>query len=209
MSFTPITDHAQQALARLTSAFSQAPNARGIIEVFAQMVQAIEDATLSVAQGQLAKSGPMQGAALDVLGRIVGQTRGGLNDATYMPVLLGTIGRNNSDATLAAVTHVAAQIFQTQAVFAATPNAPVSNPIAAPAAVQLGLGTPAVARALYGRLLGIVRDTRGSGITLANIVTFDTEGALAPDGPQPWVKGFSELDGSGGGVLADLISTSD
>lgn len=207
MSYSQITTHVPDALARLTSAFAQAPNARGIVTVFAQAIQRIEDAALGVAQAQLHKGGALSGAALDVLGRIVGQARGGLDDATFLPVLLGQIGANNSDATVAAVSTVAAQIFQAQAVFAATPNAPVHNPVRAPAAVQLGLAAPKVDASLYGRLVGILQATRGAGVTLASVVVFDATAALAPDGPQPWAAGFSDLNGQGGGKLADLISS--
>lgn len=207
MAYTKLETHVQDALARLTSAFAQAPNARAIVTVFAQAAQDTEDAIWGVAQNQLRKGATLAGYALDVLGRVVGQTRGGLDDATYYALLLGQIGQNSSDATVAAVQAVAAQIFEASCVFLATPNAPVDNPVHAPGAIQLGLGGAQAEPALYGRLLGILKATRGAGITLANVVVFDATAALAPDGPQPWVAGFSDLNGQGGGKLADLISS--
>lgn len=208
MAYAKIDSHVTDALARLTSAFSDTPNARALVAIFAYQVQRIEDALWSVAQDQLQKGGMLSGAALDALGRVVGQSRKGLDDATYMALLLGQIGTNTSDATLAAVQSVVATIFQSASVFVATPNAPQHNPVRAPGALQIGIGAPKVGAALYGRLLGLVRATRGAGITLANVVIFDASGALAPDGPQSWVKGFSALDGTGGGKLADLILSS-
>lgn len=208
MSYARIDSHIADSLARLTSAYSQANNVRGLVTVFAGQVQRIEDALWAVAQGQLHKGGVLGAAQLDALGRIVGQDRDGLDNATYTALLLGQVGVNTSDATVSAIAFVAKTLFEAQAVFVATPNAPVSAPDFAPAAVQIGLGSPGVAPALHGRLLGVLRQALGAGVTLSNVVIFDAQSALAPQGPQPWALGFGALDGTGGGKLADLISSS-
>ena len=190
MSYARIDSHIADSLARLTSAYSQANNVRGLVTVFAGQVQRIEDALWAVAQGQLHKGGVLGAAQLDALGRIVGQDRDGLDNATYTALLLGQVGVNTSDATVSAIAFVAKTLFEAQAVFVATPNAPVSAP------------------ALHGRLLGVLRQALGAGVTLSNVVIFDAQSALAPQGPQPWALGFGALDGTGGGKLADLISSS-
>lgn len=201
----PITTHAQDALARLTSAYDTAVRARALVAVFAQGVQAIEDALVGVRQDQLAQGGPLGGAALDVLGRLVGLSRDGLDDATYYVLLLGKIAENTSDGATSAVLAVAQQIFQAQAVFLADANAPVHAAQSASAQVQLALGSPQTDSALFALLIRLVSRTLAAGVSVASIATFDSQGCFAFAGPQPWVRGFAALDGTGGGPMAQLI----
>ena len=205
MSVTPIVDHAAQAQVRLTSAYAQASRVKALLGALCGAVQDIEDAIQAVAQGQLAKGGTLQGAALDVLGRLVGIERQGIDDVTFTALIYGQIGENTSDATTAAVIGVAAQIFQSTAIFLADPNAPVHNRTLAPATVQMAIGSPKTDASLFPLLTGILRKTLGAGISLSHVCVFDMAGAFAFAGPQPWPQGFCALDGTGGGPLATLI----
>jgi hypothetical protein len=205
MSITKIDDHVAQAEARLTSAYSQAARAKALLGVFVSGIQDIEDALGGVIQGQLGKGGTLSGAALDVLGRVVGLKRMGIDDATYAALLLGQIGQNASDGSTASVLAVAAQMFQAAAVFIADPNAPVHSRPRACATTQLGIGSPKLNPALYPLAIKAIGKTLASGINLSNATTFNAAGAFAFAGPQPWVRGFAALDGTGGGPMAHLI----
>jgi hypothetical protein len=205
MSITKIDDHIDRALARLTSAYSQAERARTLLAIFAGAVQDIEDALDGVVKNQLGKGGTLSGAALDVLGRVVGLERMGTDDVTYYALLLGQIGQNASDGSTAAVTAVAAQMFQAAAIFICDPNATVHNRSRACATVQVGIGNPKLSPALFPLAIKAIGKTLASGISLSNATTFNAAGAFAFAGPQPWVRGFAALDGTGGGPMAQLI----
>jgi hypothetical protein len=205
MSITKIDNHVEQGLARLTSAYSQAERARALLAVFVGGVQDIEDALDEVVKGQLGKGGILSGAALDVLGRVVGLKRMGIDNETYAALLLGQIGQNASDGSTASVLAVAAQMFQATAVFIADPNAPVRSRSRACATTQLGIGSPKLSPALYPLAIKAIGKTLASGVSLSNATTFNAAGAFAFAGPQPWVRGFAALDGTGGGPMAQLI----
>jgi hypothetical protein len=200
-----IVDHADQAAARLTSGYSSKPSVVSLVRVLADQIQLLENAAAHVNADRLLYGGRAEGAQLDVLGKIIGLPRGGLDDATYYVLLYGTIAKNNSDATLAAILNVVALVYQASAVFLSDPNTPGADANAAPAQVQIAVGDAQTDPGLYPKLLGILRDSIGAAIAVASVAGFSTEGVLACAGPQAWVRGFSDIDGNLGGPAATLL----
>ncbi|RYF03282.1 MAG: DUF2612 domain-containing protein, partial [Deltaproteobacteria bacterium] len=103
MSYTVITTHVPDAVAKLTSAYSERPKATGLVMALAQEVQAIEDAIDQANQARLLFGNKAVGAQLDALGELIGLKRNGLDDPTYLALLYGTIAENNADGTTEAL----------------------------------------------------------------------------------------------------------
>lgn len=87
---TPITDHADQAISRLIEHFSgpNKPALYGMIRSLVAQIQELEDVGWDVVFGRMLDPAPGEtrravGAQLDVLGKIVGLKRGGLDDDKY------------------------------------------------------------------------------------------------------------------------------
>lgn len=196
-----ITNHIQQALARLMYQYQGLPRIQGFYAGFVQQVQDLEDAIFNLdAQRQLwdGTSTPAFGKQLDNIGTIVGISRNGLPDDEYLLFIFGKIAENNSDDTLAAVLSVIGYIFQAeqtlvQEIF--------------PAALCVEVLNPAIPQRLYSIAVSLVQNALGAGIKLiisswtnTNVFRFAGSGV----GPQ---NGFGDVNTPGsGGVFVGLIS---
>lgn len=94
---TPITDHEEQALARLVSQFKGKVRIEGIIQTLCNGQQQIEDEFYKLLTLRWVSSAT--GAQLDIIGAIVGQPRQGSGDTAYRIAIRGKIGINTSDGT--------------------------------------------------------------------------------------------------------------
>ena len=97
MPLTQITDHSDAALARLPAQHQGTTNWTALIGAIAAGYQRVEDALWSLLVDRTLDSAA--GAQLDVLGRIVGQPRNGMDDATYLIWLKVRIRVNRSSGT--------------------------------------------------------------------------------------------------------------
>jgi hypothetical protein len=100
-----IEDHTEQALGLLISQYRDLPRFSGLVASFTNRVQEFEDINWDVLNKRLldytARDGnPAHavGAQLDTIGRIVGQARGGQDDATYLVFIRAKIFLNKSRA---------------------------------------------------------------------------------------------------------------
>jgi hypothetical protein len=94
VSLAHITDHAAQQLARIDSSLLTGAKRVAVYAALSKQVQAIEDALwdlLTLRAIDLAS-----GAQLDNLGRIVGESRLGHDDPTYLLFIKARIRRNRS-----------------------------------------------------------------------------------------------------------------
>lgn len=87
--------HVEDAKKRLLTQYKELPNIEGLISIFSNQIQDLEDVTFSIVDGRTLANGI--GEQLDLLGTIVGLTReSGLSDARYRTLLYVKIGQNTS-----------------------------------------------------------------------------------------------------------------
>lgn len=78
-----IEDHVAQGLARLTSAFADALQFKALVATYLAEVQAAEDALCQLYFDTRLDSPNCVGVIVDEIGKLVGQARNGVDDATY------------------------------------------------------------------------------------------------------------------------------
>lgn len=205
MTVAYIADHVTQAQNRLVAQYSAAPKTQAMIAAMAGRTQAVEDAVLAVSTQRSLFGATALGAQLDTIGEVVGLKRGGLDDATYYVLILGTVAKNNSNGTIETLLTIAKAIFQADAAYVTSPNSPGHARREAFGEVSLAVSNPKTPASLLPLLLNILTASMAGGTALVSISTYDSTAAFACDGPQPWVAAFSDLQGNGGGTLAGLI----
>jgi len=205
MTVALITDHIEQAVARLATQYQGAPTVVGMFSALVGRVQVLEDVLEDLNTQRLLTGGKARGAQLDAIGTVVGLKRGNLDDATYYVLLLGTVAKNYSDGTVPTLLALAQAIWQASAAYITTPDAPGHARRAAYAQLSLAVADPQTPDSLTNLLVGIVQAALGGGITLVSVCKYASAGAFACQGPQPWVAGCSDIDGQGGGALATLL----
>lgn len=97
MTITKITNHIEQAKARLIQQFKEKTNIESIIEVFGQQAQAIEDTLIDLLNNRSIDTATQTN--LDRIGATLNEQRFGLSDANYRIVLYAKIARNFSEGT--------------------------------------------------------------------------------------------------------------
>lgn len=219
MLATEIPNHVQLALGRLLTQYKNKPGIVGVITALVNQIQALENGIFPLDQGRQLKFAV--GAQLDQLGTLIGIERNGVDDATYVVLLMGTIAENNSDGTSIALLNIVQTVFEASTVFIKTPN---SAGIGAPAQVAFGVGDPQISPSLYSLIQQIIVNSLGAAIRLNYLSSFDGDGCFAMAGPQawtapgppgftpdalhPWPFGFGDLNNPYvGGGYASLIST--
>ena len=195
MTLQRVTDHAEQAAAKLLGQFRAKPRLAGLVRSLVDGLQVIENAAWDIAEGRpLAVA---TGATLDAYGTLVGFPRAGLTDEAYRAVLRGVIAENNSDGTHAAAMHILDSLFQPKGIFAHT-QMHGGN-------VGYGLWEPSVSPSLYRMMRGVFERSLAAGVRLAFLETFDAP-AFAMAGPQPWVAGFDGVSSSSANLLAPNVA---
>lgn len=101
----PVTDHTEQALALLIDAYKGLPRLSGLIASITNRLQEFEDINWDVLNKRLLDYTDRNGnpahavaAQLDTIGRIVGRSRNGQDDATYLIYIRAQIFLNKSKA---------------------------------------------------------------------------------------------------------------
>lgn len=92
-----VTDHEDRALARLIQQLKGKPRLEGLLRAFVSEVQAVEDALWQVFDQRLLDNAV--GAQLDLLGRVVGRERAGMDDDSYRTHLRVQIRLNLGSGT--------------------------------------------------------------------------------------------------------------
>jgi hypothetical protein len=206
-NITQITTMVSDSLALLMEQYKGRPLLTIMLTACLNRVQEIENAGWDVFNGRMIANA--YGQQIDNLATLVdAPPRGGLNDAQYLPLVLGTIASNNSDATINSVLAVAAEIYGSTQVFSETPNSPGPNGGQWPASLSLQVGSPALDPSLYSIAQQIISAAIADGVGLSYIGRFNANGAFSTAGNQPWVQGCSDLNNpsSGGGIGALIFS---
>lgn len=208
MLVTEITTHVQDALGRLLQQYQGKPGIAALLSAIVEQIQQLENGMFPIDQGRQIFNGSAVGAQLDGLGQLIGLSRNGLTDAQYLVLLLGTIAEDNSDTTAETLLNIVQTVFEATNVFIKDSNSPGSYPLSldSPATVAFGVGSPQIDPSLYPIVERIIQNSVGAGIAVYYLSSFDAANAFAMAGPQPWVKGFADLNVPGsGGKFASLV----
>jgi hypothetical protein len=207
--FTKITDHVQQAYNRIlhqykrphlnAQEYAESTQVPKLLEaLYSEGTQGLEDAAFSTINKLDIDNN--EGAALDLIGEIVGQGRNNLADAEYRLYLKGKIALNSSNGT-------SDDIYQIWNAFSFATAADILEVF--PAGIEIVTNTAPPAD-----YLPIIRDyidkALGVAISLVGIVAYDptdafqfAEGDTSITDP---IHGFGDTgDPAIGGKLADLI----
>ena len=93
-----IPDHAEEAIDEAISKLvCVGGSMEALFRAFSTPVQSLEDLMLGVSAENSIDAG--SGVTLDIWGRLVGEPRGGLNDATYRRIIKGKVRASRSDGT--------------------------------------------------------------------------------------------------------------
>lgn len=95
MTLAPVTDHVERGLSRLIEQYQGRPRLEAWVRSYLREVQALSDAAWDVLVSRLIDDS--EGAQLDVLGKIVGEARGDLDDETYRVFIRTRIRINQSN----------------------------------------------------------------------------------------------------------------
>lgn len=209
MQVTPITTHVVDALARLVSQYQGDPMMVALVTAIVTPIQEMETAAFSLDAGRQLQNA--QGAQLDALGTLVGVPRQGLDDATYLAYLLGSIAEDSSDGTAPALLRIAAQLFGAADVWLSDVNAPTQQMGAQGRAwVALGLGSPTLGgqSPQFSVALRALTASLSAAVALLYLVSFPAGSgqAFGFAGPQPDLGGFGDAtNAQTGGQMATLL----
>lgn len=190
MLATKITDHVQQALARLLEQYKRKPNIAAFYTAFIQQIQDEEDAIFALDETRQLYNGttyPAVGAQLDGIGEIVGIDRNGLSDAEYLIFILGKIATNFSDATPPTVESITDTFFR--------PEQLVMHEFY-PAEVDFEMAGVLLGPALWPIVFPLIQKSLGAGIKLGFVSVYDETNGF--------VIGDDFGNGDGGGFGDDL-----
>ncbi len=190
---TQITTYVSDVANLIISQFKGRQRLTGLINIFVEHAQLIENALFPMIQyRQLSYA---YGAQLDVIGAIVGISRNGLDDATYYVFIVGTIAKNFSDTTSAAMLNIVQTLYQAQYVFKKDPNSQPPPPEGAQTRsgwIAFGVVNPQTSESLYPIIEQIIEEALGGGIALTYVSTAESNanGVFSCAGPAPWVGGY-------------------
>jgi hypothetical protein len=200
-----IDDHTEQALGLLISQYRDKPRLSGLITAITNRLQEFEDCNWDVINKRLLdyidRDGNLAhavGAQLDTIGRIVGQGRGGQDDATYLIYIRAKIFLNKSrakhDDVIKLLQLVEAADFTYSEYYPCTVWIEFTEPTAADPAVLVELARRAV--------------TGGVQLFLANPTGDDDALILGdssiPAGTPDAVHGLGDAAATMGGHLAEI-----
>lgn len=108
MTLEHVTTHVEDAADKVLFSLDDAATAQAFLAAFVKQIQLLEDAAWSVLMDKWLDTA--EGAQLDNLGRIVGQPRGGFDDATYRRWLAARILLNRTSGTIPEILQIAEQV---------------------------------------------------------------------------------------------------
>lgn len=193
--FTEITDHEERAKALLISQYQQKPRIEAIVGAHATEIQALESVLVDLNTDRSVDTA--EGAILDRLGVIVGQTRApGQSDADYRILIKSKIGQNISQGEPERLIEVyktllGAGLVHLGEIF--------------PAGVMLGSDVMAADQAARDVLFGVMEKVAPAAVRLDYLCEFDPVEPFAFDG-SPTGLGFGDdLAPAVGGKLGDCF----
>lgn len=155
MALTHVTDHEEQALARLVLQYADKTNVRALVGVGGASVQTAEDVLWQLYSQRLLEDAV--GAQLDNLGAVVGQAREASTDDQYRARIRGRILANRSSNSTETMIAIAAAVVN-------DPDLVARVTTYAPAAFELWLDGVSVTDDTADALGDLIRAARAAGI---------------------------------------------
>jgi len=191
--FTPITDHEDEAVARLAAEFRK-PRIEGVVRAFVGPFQDQEDALKDIQELRWLETAT--GLQLDNLGTIVGEKRKGKTDEVYRRFLRARVQINTSKGVAENLIRLFNTITESPESFYATYR-PAEITIMASIDIESLVITPA-------EILSLCREIIPAGVTLYHIGWYDNGNAFVFEG-NPDGFGFSDVFApTTGGELAAI-----
>ena len=194
---THITDHADQAVARIPSQFADKPKFETLIRILTGPIQSIEDALWSILIDRRIKNAV--GAQLDMIGRVVGQAREGYADDDYRMRLRARIAANRSSGS-------DEDLILIVRLFTHDDDYLVTLARYDVATIVVRLSGQAMTGDVARNLLGFLAKSAGVRLVL-EYSTADDDDTFTFDGPEGTGYG-TDPDGSDSGVMVDAIEAS-
>jgi hypothetical protein len=196
MSFNPINNHVEQALARLITQFRDSGNIRALITAFVTPIQELEDATATLNTDRLLATA--LGIQLDLIGTIVGLARtAGDSDDTYRMKLYAQIKVNTSEGQ-------PEQVIQTYQLFTNALLVLLFEDYPGEIMIESDYFPPD--QATVDLLIKILQEVLPAGVRASGIVAFDPTEAFAYDGPLPGLGYGTVGDPTAGGKYPHLFT---
>lgn len=170
-----VTTHVTDGLARVMAQYKNSPQLTALVTALLGQVQKMEDAFFAMDDGRFLWNGttnPAIGAQLDLIGKIAGIQRNGMDDPTYLIFIVATIAQNNSDGSIPTILAICQGLFN--------PTRVALNE-GFPAEVRIEVYGPTVTTSLYALICTIVQASLGAGVELSMIVSADATNALMLD----------------------------
>lgn len=194
IQLTQITDHADQAEARLLQQYKGKTNIIAGVRMFADEIQELENIGFDIFEnGSISKG---HDAILDQEGTIVNQARNGLDDDIYKLRLIAKVGENTSRGTPENLIQIFKTLMQADLVYY-RPNYPAGMTLTAIGGTPFG-SIDDVKQAISASLMGGVSVDL---FTSTDAISFSFFGDPDPNG-----QGFGDFnDGTVGGYLAEVL----
>lgn len=171
MTIRYIADHIADGLGRILSQFDRSPTLRGVAAAFLSQVQDAENTLLDLFYSRTIAGA--SGAQLDVIGRVVGEPRDGLNDSDYRRFLQVRIAVNFAQGERGRLVDIVALATGSDDVHF-QPNYPAAF------IVSYVVGT-SFSEALRARVKALIEAATGSGIGFTVVEAPDDYFGFAED----------------------------
>lgn len=192
--FPPISNHVEQAIARLMSQYADAQNLQGLIRSILGPVQTIEGVLADL--NTLRMFSVATGQQLDNLGKIIGLARGpGDTDAIYRNKLYAEVKINTSQGQ-------PEQAIQTFQLFTSATLVLLSEHF--PAEITISSDVVFPTQDLVDQILDILDHVLPAGVRPDGIITFDPVMPFAYDGTLPGFGYGDVIDPLIGGMYATI-----
>ena len=182
------------ALSRVLEQYKGLPNIQGIIEVYAEQVQELEDVLFDMFTNRTLADAT--GQQLDEIGEIVGITRTSLDDDIYRIFILFKIGSNRSRATMESIISLFLLISGSEKVF-------VQNEGGGSISITYSTAnTPDFETFLAANMPRVI----AGGVKISGFIVEDGDAAFAFAGDIAGGLGFGDLnDPTAGGQFASVV----
>lgn len=193
-TLTKITTHAPDAQARLPEQYRDKPKLLALIAAVGAQSQVLEDVLYDLLQnGSLSTA---SGAALDQLGDIVGQDRGGRTDDKYKIRILAKIGQNISRGTGEDLIQIFKALMQADLVYL-NPNYPAGASLTAIGSDPIGT---------IDEIRAAMEQSHAGGVSIDYYFTTPAVAFSFADDPDPAGQGFGDFnDATVGGTFATIL----
>ena len=195
------TNYISEGLARLPEQFKNKPRLAALLTAFLTQAQAAEDAAFDLMVNRLLQNSPT-GDLLDKLGKIVGQERNGLDDATYLLYVRARIATNRSSGKREELIGIAALIVSNATIYAQDLS-PASFLIYPEAGITSGVALTLALFLSSAIAAGVNLGVFWSLDAPSNTLTWGSVHGLTPTANQS--PGSVHTGGTGGGLLAGVL----